>query len=227
MRRYLLLIPVLALAQGAPAGTEVSIRLTSAISTQFARASDTVEAVAIAPVLGTIPAGAVLRGTVEKVSKPAPGVRATLLITFHRIVIAGKSRSIAAQVATVDNAREKVDESGQVVGILASETLTGQLDAGLDKLSDEYSGLGSLLSAAKRAVLRDASTDISYPAGTEMTLRLTKALLSPPVAIAAPPAWSRRRSKCPARVGRARALPSKRTKPAQTLRPHQCPDRQY
>ena len=194
MRACLLLVPVLAMAQVLPVGTEISIRLTSNVSTTSAKAADPVAAVVIAPamVLGraAIAAGAVVHGTVEKVTpSSAPDVRAALLLAFHEMVIAGQTLQMTAQVSAVDNAREKVDPQGQINGILASETITGKLDEELDKLSDQSSGFASVLSAAKKAVLQKASADIGYSAGVEMTLRLTKPLAVPPVRIPGPPAW--------------------------------------
>jgi len=194
MRICLLLVPVLAMAQVLPIGTEISIRLTSSVSTSSAKAPDPLAAVVIGPAIvegrAAIAAGSVVHGTVEKATPSAePDVRAALLVTFHEIVIAGQTLQMDAQVSAVDNAREKVDQQGQINGILASETITGQLDAGLDKLSDQYSGFASVLSAAKKAVLQKASADISYSPGVEMTLRLTKPLTVPPVRIPGPPAW--------------------------------------
>jgi hypothetical protein len=194
MRACLLLVPVLAMAQVLPVGTEISIRLTSSVSTSSAKAADPVSAVVIAPAMvagrAAIAAGAVVHGTVEKVTPSSePDVRAALLLTFHDFVIGGQTLQMTAQISAVDNAREKVDQQGQIDGILASETITGQLDAGLDKLSDQYSGFASVLSAAKKAVLQKASADISYSPGVEMTLRLTKPLTVPPVRIPGPPAW--------------------------------------
>src|SRR5690242_7740858 len=146
MRFWLLLLPVLALAQDIPAGTEISVRLSSSVSTRTSRASDPVEAAVIAPVLTSLPAGTIVRGRVERIVQPAANTRAGLLLRFHEVVIDGKSHPMAAQVSAIDNAREKVDQHGQIDGILSSETITGKLDAGIDKLSDEYSGLASVLS---------------------------------------------------------------------------------
>jgi hypothetical protein len=195
---------VLAMAQEVPAGTEISIRLSSPVSTKSSKAADPVEAVVIAPVFvppvlvpplpangrAAIPSGISVHGTVEKAAQSsAPDQRATLLLTFTSLEIDGAIRTMAARVSSVDNAREKVDEQGQIDGILAAETITGRLDAGLDKLSNEYSGFASVLSAAKNAAFHEASTDIVYPRGVEMTLTLTKPLTVPPVRISSPPAW--------------------------------------
>jgi hypothetical protein len=193
MRICLLLVPVLAMAQEVPAGTEISIRLASSVATNTAKAADTVDAVVIAPAIveghAKIGPGALVHGSVEKVVPSSADVRAELLLAFHEIVIGGQTCQMAARVSAVDNAREKLDEQGQINGILASETITGQIDTGLDKLSDRYSGFASVLSAAKKAVLQKVSADISYSPGVEMTLRLTKPLTVSLVRIPGPPSW--------------------------------------
>ena len=174
-------LPLLAMAQPAPVGTQISIRLTGTVSTLSTKPADPVEAVVIAPVAANgrtvIAPGAVVHGTVEKVAQSsAAGQRAALLLRFTGLDAGGARRAMLARVASVDNARETVDEQGQINGILADETLTGRLDAGLGKLGQEYSGFADILSAAKNAVFQQASTEISYPPGVEMTLRLAEPL---------------------------------------------------
>src|ERR1039457_3801804 len=183
--RTILLLPVLAMAQLAPAGTEISIRLKSAVSTRSSKPADPVEAVVIAPVVANgrtaISAGAVVRGTVDEVAQPsAAGERATLLLRFTELEAGRARRAITGRVESVDNARETVDDQGQINGILASETVGGRLDAGLSKLGEEYTGFADILSAAKNAVFQQASTDISYAPGVEMMLRLPPPPPAPP-----------------------------------------------
>ncbi|HUB82417.1 MAG TPA: LssY C-terminal domain-containing protein [Bryobacteraceae bacterium] len=194
MRVCLLLLPVLAMAQEIPAGTEISIRLITPVSTRTAKVADPVNAVIIAPVMANgraaIAAGSVVHGKVEKVAPPSPpDTRAALRLTFYEIVIGGRPLAVNALVSAVDNAREKVDEQGQINGIVGSQTISGELDSGLDKLSSQYSGFASILSAAKNAILDEASADIAYPAGVEMTLRLTTPFAAPPARIPGPPSW--------------------------------------
>ena len=178
-RHAAVVLPLVATAQPAPVGTQICIRLKSAVSTRSSKPADPVEAVVIAPVNANgrtvIAPGAVVRGTVEKAAPAAPaGLRAALLLRFTGLDTGGTPLSMVARVAGVDNARESVDEQGQINGILADETLTGRLDAGLSKLGEQYSGFADLLSAAKDAVFQPASTEISYPPGVEMTLRLAE-----------------------------------------------------
>jgi hypothetical protein len=83
----------------------------------------------------------------------------------------------------VDNARETIDQMGQISGILASETASGQIDSGINKVAEKYSGFAGILEAAKNAVLKEPSSDITYDAGVEMTLKL-----SAPLTLAGPSA---------------------------------------
>lgn len=161
----------------APAGTEIEMRLKTKLSTQSSRAGDTVECVVIAPVVAggqfLIPAGSIVGGAVEKaVQSSKPDERSVLSLRLDQIVINGEKLKISSRIVSVDNAREKVDEQGQINGILASETGTGRLDSGIDRVAEKYSGLGDFLRAAKNAVLKPADTDITYEAGLEMRLRL-------------------------------------------------------
>lgn len=170
-----------ATALDVPAGTEIQIRLKTKVSTQNARPKDAVEAVVIAPVMVdgqfAIPAGAAVHATVEKAAPSSKAdERSLLLLSFTEIEIDGAKLKLAAQLAGVDNAREEVDEQGQVNGILASETLTGRLDAGINKVAEKYASFADILSTAKSVVLKSAESDITYDAGVEMSLKLTAPL---------------------------------------------------
>lgn len=175
------LLPASALALDLPAGTEIQIRLKTKVSTESSKPQDPVEAVVISPVTqgaqSVIPMGSTVRGVVGTATQSTKGdERSALTLSFTEIEIDGVKLTLAAQVVGVDNAREKLDEKGQINGILASETLTGKLDAGIDKIAGRYSGLAGVLSAAKNVVLKPAEGDITYDIGVEMTLNLTAPL---------------------------------------------------
>lgn len=164
-----------------PANTELDIRLKTKISTQTAKSGDPVEALVIAPVMVdnqfAIPAGALVHGVIDKATQPATAdERAVLVITFNSVEIDGVKLPLAAKITGIDNAREKLDQQGQITGILASETGTGQIDNGLNKLGGKYSGIADLLTTVKSAVLKPADTSITYEAGAEMELQLTAPL---------------------------------------------------
>jgi LssY C-terminus len=164
-----------------PAGSEIQIRLKTKVATPTSKAKDPVEAVVIAPVMVegqfAIPAGAVVRGDVEKAAQSTkPDERSTLLLVFTEIEIGGAKLKLAARIASVENARESVDEQGQITGIVASETISGRLDAGLNKLAEHSSGFADILNTVKKAVLKEPESDITYDVGVEMALALTAPL---------------------------------------------------
>ena len=164
-----------------PNGAEIQVRLKSKVSTQTSKPTDPVEVVVIAPVMVggqfAIPAGAVVRGTVEKASQSAKGdERSVLVLAFTELEMDGAKMKVAARVSAVENARESVDEQGQITGIIASETISGELDAGLNKLADKASGFAGILSQMKSAVLKAPENDVTYDSGVDLTLKLTAPL---------------------------------------------------
>lgn len=174
-----LLCAAVAVAAQIPAGTEIPIRLKSKVSTRSSKAGDAAEAV----VIGGALSGAVIRGKVETVTQSAKGdERSVLALRFNELEAGGSKVKVEAQLAGIENAREEVDDQGRIQGILAGETITGRLDAGINRLSEKYSGFADVLGAVKGAVFKAAEGDITYDPGVEMTLRLTAPLDAPAVA---------------------------------------------
>src|SRR5690349_2716904 len=100
-----------------PAGTQIQLRLKTKISTQTAKAKDAVEAVVLEPVMAgsefAIPAGAAVRGNVEKATPASQAdERSVLVLNFTEIEIDGAKLKLQAQLAGIDNARESVDDQG-------------------------------------------------------------------------------------------------------------------
>ena len=163
-----------------PAGTVIEARLTSKVATRTSRINDPVEAVVISPVIQgnqiAIPAGTLLKGKVTKLQPvDATHPRASVSFEFHELTQAGnKKAAIVAQLAQIDNARETVDESGQVLGIAGSETLSSQMDEGLKKLGSRYAGLAAILQGAKKSVMSQTDPEIEYGPGVEFSLKLTE-----------------------------------------------------
>jgi hypothetical protein len=81
--------------------------------------------------------------------------------------------NLEAKLSAIDNARESVDEKGQIVGIVQSETISSRLDEALGKLKDRYQGLADILEGAKRGFMKETQPEINYAPGVEMTLKLT------------------------------------------------------
>ena len=177
---FLILATLLSPAASAlqlPAGTPVEIRLKTKVGSTASHPKDPVEAEVIAPVragsIYAIPAGAAVHGIVVEAQPCAGEDRALLILQFQTVDVAGAPTPITARVAVIDNAREKVDDQGRIIGVLASDTSAGKIDAEVNKISDKLGGLGSLLSSATKAVTRRIDQEITYEPGVEMTLSLT------------------------------------------------------
>lgn len=176
------LLAATAFAVEVPSGSKMEIRLSSAVHSSKATVGQAVDAVVIAPVVArgqmVIAAGVKVRGHVQEVKAAVnPDDQAVLGLVFDQISDArGKRESLAARVVSVDNARESVDKDGRILGIIASQTGSGRLDQGINKVSEKYSGLGDLLGTIKQAVLKPADGNIDYEPGVEMTIELTKTL---------------------------------------------------
>ena len=182
MRNVLLIwlwAPVFGVAQTTlPAGTELFVRLSTPVSSNSSKVDQPVEAVTITPILSgsqvLLPAGMKVVG---KIAETKPSVkaeeRAALRLQFNDL---GGSKA-SAVIVDVDNARERVDESGQIIGILASETLAARIDQGIGKVGQRNSGLAGILEIAKGAVLTGAASgEIKYEPGVELKLKLTEPL---------------------------------------------------
>jgi LssY-like putative type I secretion system component LssY len=160
----------------------MQIRLTSAVNTATAKVDQAFDAVVIAPVLAgnrtVIAAGVKVKGHVTEVKAAVnPDDQAVLGLAFDQLRDArGRKVSLSAKLASVDNARESVDKDGRILGIIASQTGSGRLDQGINKVSEKYSGLGELLGTIKQAVLKPTDANIDYEPGVEMTIELSKPL---------------------------------------------------
>jgi LssY C-terminus len=178
----LLVVVGVAFASEIPIGTRMEIRLTSAVNTANAKVDQAFEAVVIAPVVASnqivIGAGVKLKGHIKEVKAAVnPDDQAVLDLAFDQISEASGKRSLlAARLVSVDNARESVDQDGRILGIIASQTGSGRLDQGINKVTEKYSGLGELLGTIKQAVLKETDANIDYEPGVEMTIELTKPL---------------------------------------------------
>jgi hypothetical protein len=177
-----LLIMGTACAVQVPSGTQMQIRLTGAVNTASAKVDQTFDAVVIAPVVAgkqiVIAAGVRVKGHVKEVKAAVnPDDQAVLALGFDQISDSrGRKALVAARLVGVDNARESIDKDGRILGIIASQTGSGRLDQGINKVTEKYSGLGELLGTIKQAVVKETDANIDYQAGVEMTIEVTKPL---------------------------------------------------
>lgn len=192
--RFLILISTIAVTLQAgelPKGTDFTVRLKTKVSSTESRAKDPVEGVITSPVVGVnqvlLSPGTLIRGVVTDVKNATqPNDRSEMKIAFDKLVMStGKTVPIKARVLDVDNAREAVDGTGKIVGILASETISARINQGIEKVSRRNSGFAELLGLAKGAFLKDTDPSITYDNGAEMTVQLLEAVnwndkVSPP-----------------------------------------------
>jgi hypothetical protein len=170
-----------ALAIQVPAGTEINLRLKTKVASSTSKLKDPVDAIVIQPVMAggqfVIPAGAVVHGVVIE-AKPSSGAedRAMLDIVFNQLDLPGGKLKLVSTVSDVDNARETVNSNGQIQGIVASESISARLDAGIAKVAQRFGGLAGILEQAKSAVLQEPDANIVYEPGVELTIKLDQPL---------------------------------------------------
>lgn len=175
------LVSSVASAVTVPAGTIIPIRLTSEVTSQKP-SGQRFTAVVTVPLLqdGTaiILPGTELTGRTADVKAAAkPDEAATLRLNFATIKPKnGQSQSIVAQVSSIDNARESVGTDGLITGIVASQTWYGRLNQGIGKMSGSHPGLADLLGNVRDSMLKEVDASITYPAGTDLEIKLSKAL---------------------------------------------------
>ena len=164
-----------------PAGTELSVRLTDKIASEAATQPAAVHAVLIAPVIVggdiALSAGAQLTGAVKQAKAAADKEPAQLQLAFTQIADGAVRAQISAVVASLDNARETVDDKGLITGIAPGDTFSARIDQGIAKLqnNDKLSGLAGLILGTKQALnIQDANPNIDYDPGAEFTLRVTQ-----------------------------------------------------
>ena len=172
-----------ALAVQVPAGTEISIRLNDKVSSAATTSQGEIHATVVAPVVlngaVAIPAGVILTGTVKQARAYSDKERALLELNFTSISDGKVTAKLAATVASVENARETVDDKGVIVGIDGAQTYGGRLSQGLGKLAEneKLAGLASILQQAKETLkIQDVNANVDYEPGVELNLKLTEAL---------------------------------------------------
>ncbi len=175
-----------------PEGTPLHIRLTTAVGSYASVPGSVVRAVLIAPVKlddeVILAAGSTLAGRVKSVTRVGLGLRhetASLDLAFDRITPPGsRPVPLVARVSDVDNSRERVTEDGRIHGVRSTGSMSYRV-SGYIRTVLEWEVHAELAEWAIRSLLmRVPEPEIYYPAGVELTLKLTRPLALPP----APPA---------------------------------------
>lgn len=154
-----------------PVGTELDVRLNSALSSETAKVEQRFEATTAVDVTQDgrvlIPAGSVVRGVVSDV-KPAGRIDRTgsLTLSFDEIEVRGRRmpiRAMATQVFESGGIREEVGTAGAGAGIGG---VIGGLLGGV-----RGAVLGAVIGAGGAIAATDGK-DISLPAGTIVRVRV-------------------------------------------------------
>jgi len=168
-----------------PPGTLLHIRLTSTAGTYASVPESPVGAVLIAPLLldgeTVLRAGSTLAGRVKSVTRVGFGVRhetAALDLDFNRITpLDGPTMPLFAQVAEVENSRERVTREGRIQGVRSTGSLCYRV-SGYIRAALRWEIHAKLAKWIIRSLIMELpEPEIYYPAGVELTLALTQPLL--------------------------------------------------
>lgn len=174
-----------------PVGTSISVRLDEPLSSQHARRGLPVSASLVAPIGlpdgRTLPVGSQIAGSVTLVQHHSLDHEARLGLTFTSVRVGQTVCPLSAQVAEVDNARERVDRRGIIEGPKnQADTIRGRVEMlTLAVLTPEFFAID----VAQTRLREGVRADIAYPAGTELRLTTTAETSLPTTcsALAPPP----------------------------------------
>jgi hypothetical protein len=167
-----------------PDGTQLHVRLTTTVGSYASNPGSPVGAVLIAPVtLGgetILQAGSTLSGRVKAVTRVGLGVRhetAALDLQFSQLTpLDGETIPISAQVAEVDNGRERVTRNGRIQGVRSTGSMSYRV-SGYIRTILQWEVHAELAEWAIRSlIVQLPEPEIYYPSGVELTLTLTKPL---------------------------------------------------
>ncbi|WP_035346949.1 LssY C-terminal domain-containing protein [Edaphobacter aggregans] len=172
--------------KGVPAGQRLGVRLLQDLSSRTTHEGDVVKSVSITPVVVNgeilIPAGTTLEGKVVQADGVGWGFkheRASLTIDWTKATLPdGRVLDVDMRVYEVENAQEKVTETGKIQGIRSTGTIgytvqNGVLAfAGIDPIAYIFAA------ASGSAVLGFAEPEILYPGGTELLLVNVRPLIT-------------------------------------------------
>jgi hypothetical protein len=170
-----------------PAGQSLWIRLIAPVSTYTAKAGDPVHAVLTQDLVCgneiVLPMGSPVDGVVLSKRKVGWGIRhetAALELEFNRaIATPGVALVLTARVEEVVNAREQV-HNGVIQGIRSSDTFQGRINSRLIHLPTWNPYSDPFLIAYKASFPIFPEPEIYYPAGTDLHVRTTTEISSPP-----------------------------------------------
>jgi LssY C-terminus len=166
-----------------PAGTALEARLSTPAGSRVSRPGDRISATIIAPLLAkdrqVLLNGANISGEVDDVQPLGFGLKhgiARIDFRFDSMTLSdGRRFSILTRVREVENAREHVDEMGNVDGILPTANLSAGLSFAISTLLF-HTELTAPAAIVKVIAARSPDSEIYLPVGTELVVELERPL---------------------------------------------------
>ena len=166
-----------------PAGTDLEVRLSTPAGSRVSEPGDRISATIIAPVLAedrqVLLGGAEISGEIETVQPLGFGVKhgvARINFRFDSMILPdGRKFSVITRVREVENARERVDETGTVDGILPIANLSSGISFGISTLL-LHTELTVPAAIVKVIAARSPDSEIYLPIATELVVELESPL---------------------------------------------------
>src|SRR5258706_10077333 len=160
----------------------------SAVGYYGSRVGTPLQAVVIAPLVvngeTVVPAGSFVAGRVKSAKRVGYGIvreTAALGLEFNTLIFPDKRMlPIAAQLAQVDNGRERVDRDGVIHGVRSTGTLSYRVSGYIRTALQWEVHADVAVWLIKTLVVQVPEPEIYYPAGVEMTLTLKQPLMYTP-----------------------------------------------
>src|SRR5689334_12873488 len=182
---HLLLAAGLMTSRQAPPGTQLHIRLTTAVGSYASKTGAPIQAVLIAPVAvdgeTLLPAGTPVSGTVKSVKRVGWGIvheTAALGLDFNRLTLEeDDALPVSTRVMQVDNSHERVGRDGVIHAARSTSTLCYRVSGYIRTAISWEIESDLAIWFVKTLLVQLPEPEIYYPAGTELTLTLTQPLL--------------------------------------------------
>jgi hypothetical protein len=164
-----------------PSGTALEVRLSTPAGSRVSRPGDWISATIIAPVVAEdqqiLLDGATISGQVENVQALGFGLEhgiARIDFRFDSMTLSdGRKFPIVTRLREVENARERVDKTGSVDGILPTANLSSGISFAISTLL-LHTELTAPVAIVKVIAARSPDSEIYLPIGTEIVVELER-----------------------------------------------------
>lgn len=162
----------------------IEARLSGAAGSRISHRGDPIEATIIAPISAdgqiVVPQGSKLIGSIASASPIGLGIKhshASITFGFDKLLLPnGDAIPVHAQLMEVDTAKEYVDDQGAVRGIHPIASFSSSLTFYVVPLLLVNPAVGAPVWGVKSMIAPSANSEIGFPTGTEMLLRLSSAV---------------------------------------------------